>query len=74
MYEIIIIGAGPAGISMAVEARNDGIDSSKIILIEKADEHSFTILKYYPDTKSTRIVFIRRFNCRDQRRFDYLGI
>lgn len=51
MYDLIVIGAGPAGISMAVEARNAGIDSSKILIIEKAEEHSFTIKKYYPDTK-----------------------
>lgn len=51
MYEIVIIGAGPAGISMAVEAFNAGIDSSKILLIEKAEEHSFSIKKYYPDSK-----------------------
>ncbi len=51
MHDILIIGAGPAGISMAVEAVKSGIDSSKIILIEKAEEHSFTIKKYYPDNK-----------------------
>jgi len=51
MYELLVIGAGPAGISMAVEAHKAGIDSSKIIIIEKAEEHSFTIKKYYPDSK-----------------------
>lgn len=51
IYDIIIIGAGPAGISMAVEARHAGIDSNKILIIEKAPEHSYTIKKYYPDTK-----------------------
>lgn len=51
MYQILIIGGGPAGISMAVEAHNSGIDPSKIILIEKAEEHSFSIKKYYPDSK-----------------------
>lgn len=51
MYQILIFGGGPAGISMAVEAHNSGIDPSKIILIEKAEEHSFSIKKYYPDSK-----------------------
>lgn len=51
MNEIIIIGAGPAGISMAVEAVNAGIPSDKILILEKAEEHSFTIKKYYPDNK-----------------------
>lgn len=51
MFDLLIIGAGPAGISMAVEARKAGIDSSKIIIIEKSEEHSYTIRKYYPDSK-----------------------
>ena len=51
MNEIIIIGAGPAGISMAVEAVNAGISKDKILILEKAAEHSFTIKKYYPDNK-----------------------
>lgn len=51
MKEIIIIGAGPAGISMAVEAINAGISTDKILILEKAEEHSFTIKKYYPDNK-----------------------
>lgn len=51
IYDLIIIGAGPAGISMAVEARNSGISKENILLLEKAHEHSFTIKKYYPDSK-----------------------
>lgn len=51
MYEIIIIGAGPAGISMGVEARNFGVKSEDILIIEKSAEHSFTIKKYYSDKK-----------------------
>ena len=51
MYDILIIGAGPAGISMAVEAVHSGIDSAKILLLEKTEEHSFSIKKYYPDNK-----------------------
>jgi thioredoxin reductase (NADPH) len=51
MYAIIIIGAGPAGISMAAEARTFGVPPDKILILEKAHEHSFTIKKYYPEGK-----------------------
>ena len=51
MYDLIIIGAGPAGISMVAEARAAGIPPAKILLLEKAPEHSFTIKKYYPEGK-----------------------
>lgn len=51
MYKIIIIGAGPAGISMAVEASVAGFPQDKILVIEKAHEHSFSIRRYYPDNK-----------------------
>ncbi len=49
--ELIIIGAGPAGISLGVEAVNAGISPNKILIIEKSREHSFTIRKYYPESK-----------------------
>ncbi len=49
--EMLIIGAGPAGISMGVEAVSSGIDSSKVVIIEKAPEHSYMIRKFYPDQK-----------------------
>jgi thioredoxin reductase (NADPH) len=51
MYDILIIGAGPAGISMAVEAHNAGVVPSKIVILEKMGEHSFSIKKYYPENK-----------------------
>ena len=51
MLDIIIIGAGPAGISMANEAIAAGVSKENILLIEKAAEHSFTLKKYYPDNK-----------------------
>ncbi|MCX6149513.1 MAG: NAD(P)-binding domain-containing protein [Ignavibacteriales bacterium] len=51
MYEIIIIGAGPAGISMAAESRVAGVEKENVLIIEKANEHSFSIKKYYPDKK-----------------------
>ena len=51
MYEIIIIGAGPAGISMAAEARSVGIPSEKILVLEKGDTHSWALRKFYPAKK-----------------------
>jgi len=51
VYDMVIIGAGPAGISMASEARSAGIDAAKILIMDRAAEHSFSIRKYYPDNK-----------------------
>ncbi|MGA9119921.1 MAG: NAD(P)-binding domain-containing protein [Bacteroidota bacterium] len=51
MYDLLVIGAGPAGISMAVEACATGVPHEKILLLELAPEHSFSIKKYYPDNK-----------------------
>src|SRR6266478_2776535 len=51
MYEMIIVGAGPAGISMAAEARTAGIPSEQILVLEKGNTHSWAIRKFYPDSK-----------------------
>ena len=51
MHELIIVGAGPAGISMAAEARGVGIDAGKILILEKGDAHSWAIRKFYPASK-----------------------
>ncbi len=50
-YDLIIIGAGPGGISMAVEAINSGISKDKILIIEKEQAHSWSIRKFYPENK-----------------------
>ncbi len=49
IYDIIIIGGGPGGIGTAVEAKALGVE--KILLIEKSDNHSDTIRKFYKDNK-----------------------
>ena len=49
--DLIVIGAGPAGISMAVEARTAGVSPSRLLVLEKAAEHSFTLKRYYPENK-----------------------
>ena len=48
-YDIAIIGGGPGGIATALEAAVHGIEN--IILIDKADNHSSTIRKFYKDNK-----------------------
>ena len=49
MYELAIIGAGPAGIATAVESYLQGM--RKIVLLEKDTNHNSTIRKYYKDNK-----------------------
>ncbi len=49
LYDLIIIGGGPGGIGAAVEAKLLGIE--KVLLIEKSDNHSDTIRRFYKDRK-----------------------
>ena len=51
MHDLIIIGAGPAGISMAAEARSAGIPAEQILVLEKGPMHSWAIRKFYPAKK-----------------------
>jgi thioredoxin reductase (NADPH) len=49
IYDLIIIGGGPGGIGAVVEAKVLGL--GKVMLIEKMDNHSHTIRKFYKDKK-----------------------
>ena len=49
IYDMVIIGGGPGGIGAAVEAKVLGLE--KILMIEKGDNHSQTIRKFYKDNK-----------------------
>jgi len=49
IYDVIIIGGGPGGIGAAVEAKVLGLKS--ILMIEKGENHSQTIRKFYKDNK-----------------------
>jgi len=49
VYDLIIIGGGPGGIGSAVEAKVFGLE--KVLMIEKTDNHSHTIRKFYKDQK-----------------------
>lgn len=48
-YNIAIIGGGPGGIAAAVESVVLGIDD--VVLLEKGENHSTTIRKFYKDNK-----------------------
>lgn len=49
IHNLVIIGAGPAGIATAVESYILGIRD--IVLLEKDQNHNATIRKYYKDNK-----------------------
>ena len=49
IYDIVIIGGGPGGIGCAIEASSHKLGN--ILLIEKTDNHSNTIRKFYKDNK-----------------------
>ena len=49
VYDIVIIGGGPGGIGTAIEAKVLGLRD--ILLLEKSDNHSDTIRKFYKDNK-----------------------
>lgn len=53
--DLLVIGAGPAGIATAVEARQAGIE--KILLVEKGPTHSFSIEKLYTPGKRVDKVY-----------------
>ena len=49
LHNLVIVGAGPAGIATAVESYILGIRD--IVLLEKDENHNATIRKYYKDNK-----------------------
>lgn len=49
VYDIIVIGGGPGGIGAVVEAKELGV--KRVLLIEKTENHSHTIRKFYKDKK-----------------------
>jgi len=51
MYDLAIIGGGPAGISLIAEAIEAGVDKNKIVIFEKSDKESWVIRKLYPEQK-----------------------
>ncbi len=51
VLDVIIVGAGPAGIAVAAEGISRGVDSADILVLEKADKNSWIIRKLYPEQK-----------------------
>ena len=49
IYDLIVIGGGPGGIGSIVEAKVLGLQ--KIMLLEKTENHSHTIRKFYKNKK-----------------------
>lgn len=54
--DLLVIGAGPAGIATAVEARRAGIE--RLLLLEKGPSHSFSIEKLYTPGKRVDKVYL----------------
>jgi thioredoxin reductase (NADPH) len=52
VYDLVIVGAGPAGIALGAEAVHSGVDPAGILVLEKGEEHSFSIRKFYPEGKA----------------------
>jgi thioredoxin reductase (NADPH) len=50
-YKLLIIGAGPAGISLTAEARLSGLKPEEIVMLDKAEAHSWVIRSLYPEKK-----------------------
>ena len=53
MYDLVIIGAGPAGIALAAEARAVGHQPERVLILEKGAQHNWAIRQYYPAHKKT---------------------
>lgn len=51
-HQVIILGAGPAGISTGVEAIKKGISHEDILILEKFDEVAHMIASKYPEEKA----------------------
>jgi thioredoxin reductase (NADPH) len=53
IYDLVIVGAGPAGVALAVEACASGLHSSRTLILEKGSTHNWTIRQLYPEHKLT---------------------
>ena len=53
MFDLVIIGAGPAGIALAAEARAVGHQSENVLILEKGAQHNWAIRQFYPAHKKT---------------------
>ena len=51
LLDLVIVGAGPAGIALGAEAVTAGLAPAKILVLERGDAHSWSIRKFYPEEK-----------------------
>lgn len=51
VYDLIVVGAGPGGVSAAAEAIEAGMDKRKILLLEQNNRNSWIIRRLYPEQK-----------------------
>ena len=51
--ELLVVGAGPAGISLGAEAVRAGIDPARLLVVEKGEPHTFTVGRLEPDTTNS---------------------
>ena len=51
LLDLVIVGAGPAGIALGAEAVAAGILPARLLILERGEAHSFSIRKFYPDAK-----------------------
>ncbi|MEO6325386.1 MAG: NAD(P)-binding domain-containing protein [Thermoanaerobaculia bacterium] len=51
LLDLLIVGAGPAGIALGAEAVAIGIESPRVLILEKGEAHSWAIRKFYPEGK-----------------------
>jgi thioredoxin reductase (NADPH) len=51
LLDLVIVGAGPAGIALGAEAVSAGLAPEKILVLERGDAHSWSIRKFYPEAK-----------------------
>lgn len=48
LYDVIVIGCGPAGMSAAIEARANNLS---VLVLEKGESHNMSIRKFYKEGK-----------------------
>jgi len=51
LLDLVIVGAGPAGIALGAEAVSAGLAPEKILVLERGEAHSWSIRKFYPEEK-----------------------
>ena len=48
IYDVVVIGCGPAGMSATIEARANNLS---VLVLEKGESHNMSIRKFYKEGK-----------------------